>query len=111
MRGGAFPYLAFLIDCDSRAVNALIAHIKRYALRSKLTVTDVSDSMRVIQAWGPSASSLWGNYVEVCVLCVFSGLLCRLLKKNNNMKPTTASKYPPGSIVPKESFVDVGLSQ
>ncbi|KAI9348949.1 hypothetical protein DFJ73DRAFT_960107 [Zopfochytrium polystomum] len=85
-RGGAFPHPVFLIDCDDRAVEPLMKHLKRYILRSKVSLRDVSSEVVLTQAWGPNAASLWGNYVE----------------------PGAARKQPAGGVVPKGSFVDVG---
>ncbi|KAJ3332975.1 IMP 5'-nucleotidase [Blyttiomyces sp. JEL0837] len=85
-KGSIFPHPTFLIDCDIRGIPALMKHLKRYILRSTVVAKDVTDLYTVYQAWGPTAASLWGSYVE----------------------PRSAKNAPIGSILPKERFVDVG---
>ncbi|KAJ3122318.1 ccr4 associated factor [Nowakowskiella sp. JEL0407] len=64
----------------------LISHFKRYILRNKVHLSNVSDQYQTYQCWGPTTHGLWGSYVE----------------------PTAASKLPPGGLVAKERFCDVG---
>ena len=45
----------WLMDVDSRVVPSLLSFIRRFKLRSKVTITDVSDAWAVHQAWGEDA--------------------------------------------------------
>ncbi|KAJ3045436.1 ccr4 associated factor [Rhizophlyctis rosea] len=84
-KGFEFPHPTFLLDVDSRAIPALQAHLKKYLLRSKLTVQDASSRYRVWQVWGPSTSLLWTHFV-----------------------PKETKALPLGGAVPKDRFCDVG---
>ncbi|KAJ3196913.1 hypothetical protein HK101_007278 [Irineochytrium annulatum] len=84
--GSEFPRPSFLIEVDSTALDAFVAHLGKYKLRSKITATDVSAQYQLYQAWGPRAPSLWKNYLE----------------------PVSAKKVPVGGLVPKERFADIG---
>ncbi|KAI9345210.1 hypothetical protein BDR26DRAFT_958274 [Obelidium mucronatum] len=42
----------FLLDADARALPALAAHLRKYALRAKVAVDDASAAVAVRQAWG-----------------------------------------------------------
>ncbi|KAI9310669.1 hypothetical protein DFJ73DRAFT_637050, partial [Zopfochytrium polystomum] len=67
-RGGAFPHPVFLIDCDDRAVEPLMKHLKRYILRSKVCLRDVSSEVVLTQAWGssrPAGVVPKGSFVDV----------------------------------------------
>ncbi|TPX58484.1 aminomethyltransferase [Spizellomyces sp. 'palustris'] len=67
----------------------MLAHLKRYKLRAKLSISDETARYRAYQVWGPTASLLWGNYVPTV-----SG---------------AAGKHMPiGSVLPKERFCDMG---
>ncbi|KAJ3068905.1 ccr4 associated factor [Podochytrium sp. JEL0797] len=52
----------FLVDVDPRAAASLVAHLRKYALRAKVAIEDVSQEFQVHQAWGPHAA-LWDQYV------------------------------------------------
>ncbi|KNE61177.1 folate-binding protein YgfZ [Allomyces macrogynus ATCC 38327] len=48
---------AFLIDADRAHVAALRSHLRRYLLRSKLALTDVTDEYRVFAQWPATGSA------------------------------------------------------
>ncbi|CAG8484410.1 5880_t:CDS:10 [Diversispora eburnea] len=50
---------SFLIECDSRALTDLIKHLKKYVLRSKVTIIDVSSRYNVWNLWGDNLNNLW----------------------------------------------------
>ncbi|KAI8927415.1 hypothetical protein BC831DRAFT_510840 [Entophlyctis helioformis] len=85
-KGGEFPHPSFLVDVDTATAPKFEAHLRRYKLRNRITVTNLASDEFVWQAWGRNAHLLWGSYVD------------RMSAKN----------MPPGSVVPKESFCDVG---
>jgi folate-binding Fe-S cluster repair protein YgfZ len=85
-KGHDFPHPAFLVECDARVVEPLMKHLKRYLLRSKVKMVNVSNSYTVYQAWGPSANSIWGNY----------------------QKPDVFREVPLGGMLSKERFTDIG---
>ena len=47
----------WLLDVDSRTLPSLLAFIKKFKLRSKVKLTDVSAQHQVVQVWHSSASS------------------------------------------------------
>ncbi|KAJ3410217.1 Iron-sulfur clusters incorporation protein, partial [Chytridiales sp. JEL 0842] len=85
-RGHDFPHPVFIIECDARAVDPLMKHLKRYTLRSKVKLSNVSDQFVTYQAWGPSAASTWTNY----------------------QKPDVFRNVPVGGLLSKERFTDIG---
>ena len=50
-----------LIEVDSQIEGELVKFLKRFKLRSKFRITDVSDAWDVRQVWGPGAEALIGN--------------------------------------------------
>ncbi len=46
----------WLLDIDSRTLPSLLAFIKKFKLRSKVKLTDVSNEYSVVQAWTSAAS-------------------------------------------------------
>ncbi|KAJ3372867.1 ccr4 associated factor [Allomyces arbusculus] len=48
---------AFLIDADRAHVAALQSHLRRYLLRSKLALKDVTDAYRVFAQWSAAAGA------------------------------------------------------
>ena len=74
----------FIVDVDTAHATALEEHLKRYILRSKVQLRKTNHS--VIQAWGPTCTKLWGNYIP---------------EKHTRGLPT-------GSIVPRDGFTDIG---
>ena len=74
----------FIVDVDTAHATALEEHLKRYILRSKVQLRKTNHS--VIQAWGPTCTKLWGNYIP---------------EKHTRGLPT-------GSIVPRVGFTDIG---
>ncbi|ETS65017.1 hypothetical protein PaG_00468 [Moesziomyces aphidis] len=46
----------WLLDIDSRTLPSLLAFIKKFKLRSKVKLADVSDEYSVVQAWSSAAS-------------------------------------------------------
>ncbi|KAI8619070.1 hypothetical protein BC830DRAFT_1165662 [Chytriomyces sp. MP71] len=85
-QGSDFPRPEFLIDCDARAVSPLLAHLKKYKLRAKVSLDDVSSAFAVHQAWGSHSASLWTRYLH----------------------PDSGKGLPAGTILPKDRFVDIG---
>ncbi len=74
---------SFILDIDASLVNTLQTHLKRYLLRNDVLIQ--KSAFKVIQAWGPTVSKLWGNYL-----------------------PEQGRKLPHGSLVPRQGFVDCG---
>ncbi|ORX98649.1 Aminomethyltransferase folate-binding domain-containing protein [Basidiobolus meristosporus CBS 931.73] len=56
-QGLNFPSPVFLIECSSDNTKDLLKHIKKYILRSKVKVQDVSEEYNVWNIWGPQANS------------------------------------------------------
>ncbi|KAJ3099593.1 Iron-sulfur clusters incorporation protein [Phlyctochytrium planicorne] len=84
--GPSFPHPSFLVECDAEAKDPLYKHLKKYLLRAKVTITDVSDAYSVYQAWGPKATLHWQSFVQSSV----------------------PKAIPPGSLVLKDRFSDIG---
>ncbi|KAJ3086827.1 ccr4 associated factor [Quaeritorhiza haematococci] len=84
--GTEFPRPTFLVETDARITQDLLKHMKRYLLRTKVRITDMSNEYTVWQAWGPTTLRLWGNYVPTAI----------------------AHKLPAGGVVPKDRFCDIG---
>ncbi|KAI9105591.1 hypothetical protein DFS34DRAFT_600017 [Phlyctochytrium arcticum] len=81
-----FPHPSYLIEHDATHTSALLSHLTRYKLRSKLTFQNVSEGYAVYQMWGPTSDLLWGSFVP----------------------PAAGKTLPQGSVLPKERFCDVG---
>lgn len=47
----------WLLDVDSRTLPSLLAFIKKFKLRSKVKLSDVSSEYHIVQAWSTSSSS------------------------------------------------------
>ena len=73
----------FILDFDAIHLNALQSHLSRYILRNKVKIEETRH--QIVQAWGPSSSRLWGNYV-----------------------PDQVKGLPLGSLVPRNGFVEMG---
>ncbi|TPX56347.1 aminomethyltransferase [Powellomyces hirtus] len=58
-----FPHPCFVVEHDSRLTQDLMTHLKRYKLRAKLNITNVSSQFQAYQIWGPNTSRLWGSYL------------------------------------------------
>lgn len=56
--GTSFPYPTFLIECDSRVIPEIIKHMKKYLLRSKVKITDVSSFHQIWNVWGDKINNL-----------------------------------------------------
>ncbi len=54
---------AFLLDCSSAIAAGLLKRLTFYKLRAKVTITDVSDKLRVAAAWG-EGSAEWARAVS-----------------------------------------------
>ncbi|ORY43789.1 Aminomethyltransferase folate-binding domain-containing protein [Rhizoclosmatium globosum] len=78
----------FLIDVDARAAEPLLKHLKKYALRAKISLDDVSNEYQVHQAWGPQAAGLWSRFVP---------------------RGDGAKSLPVGSVVPRDRAFEIGL--
>ncbi|CAG8731049.1 6507_t:CDS:2, partial [Dentiscutata heterogama] len=57
--GTAFPHPIYLVECDSRIVSELIKHMKKYVLRSKVSIIDVSSHYNIWNMWGENINNLW----------------------------------------------------
>ncbi len=87
-KGGQFPHPCFIIDMDKRILPALQSHLKRYVLRNKVSLSDVTDTYKVMQISGPTTKSLLdGNFID----------------------KRLGDKIAPGSLVSMHRFCDVSL--
>ncbi|KAI9225001.1 hypothetical protein BC828DRAFT_372065 [Blastocladiella britannica] len=57
--GRDFPHPAFLVDVHADHTAAVTAHLRRYRLRTKVEIEDVSEKWDVWAAWGPRVCQLW----------------------------------------------------
>ncbi|KAJ3171232.1 ccr4 associated factor [Geranomyces variabilis] len=89
-RGETFPHPTFIIEHDARQTADILLHLKRYKLRAKLTVTDVSAQYQAFQIWGPSTTHLWGTYLPPQIGAAGGRTL------------------PQGAQLPRERFCDIG---
>lgn len=64
----------YLLDVDSRVVEDLVAHMKRYKLRKKVVIQP-STAFSAFQIWGPDSLSLWGSVAPVDKPLVPNGCL------------------------------------
>ncbi|CAG8503389.1 3721_t:CDS:2 [Racocetra fulgida] len=85
--GTTFPHQIYLIECDSRIVSDLIKHMKKYVLRSKVSINDVSSQYNVWNMWGGNIDNLWLRY---------------------QVPNLSATKLPIGSLVLKERIAEIG---
>nr|CAG8630260.1 14570_t:CDS:2 [Entrophospora candida] len=85
--GSTFPHPTFLIECDSRGSSHLINHLKKYLLRSKIVITDVSSHYNAWSIWGKNINNLWWQH--------------------QIPKPFT-TKLPTGTLVLKERINEIG---
>ncbi|KAK9765417.1 ccr4 associated factor [Basidiobolus ranarum] len=58
-QGLNFSSPVFLIECSSASTKDLLKHIKKYILRSRVKIQDVSEEYNVWNLWGPKA-----NFIE-----------------------------------------------
>ncbi|CAG8596756.1 15581_t:CDS:2 [Acaulospora colombiana] len=79
--GDTFPHPNFLVECDSRALTDLLKHMKKYILRSKVSIVDVSPQYRIWNLWGNDINNLWWHH---------------------QVPNKTATKLPAGSFILKE---------
>ncbi|CAG8583316.1 22321_t:CDS:2, partial [Gigaspora margarita] len=87
--GTTFPHPIYLVECDSRIVSDLIKHMKKYVLRSKVSIIDVSSQYNVWNMWGGNIDNLWWRY---------------------QVPNPSATKLPIGSLVLKERIAEIGSS-
>ncbi|CAG8517520.1 5499_t:CDS:2 [Gigaspora rosea] len=85
--GTTFPHPIYLVECDSRIVSDLIKHMKKYVLRSKVSIIDVSSQYNVWNMWGGNIDNLWWRY---------------------QVPNPSATKLPIGSLVLKERIAEIG---
>jgi folate-binding Fe-S cluster repair protein YgfZ len=52
------PHPTFLVECDSRIIPGIIKHMKKYLLRSKVKITDVSSFYQIWNVWGDGINNL-----------------------------------------------------
>ncbi|CAG8515986.1 8751_t:CDS:2 [Funneliformis caledonium] len=57
--GTSFPHPTFLVECDSRILPEIIKHMKKYMLRSRVKINDVSSFYQVWNVWGDLIDNLW----------------------------------------------------
>lgn len=55
---------SWLLDIDSRTLPSLLSFIKKFKLRSKVKLTDVSAEYHVVQAWSPSSVQVPSTIAE-----------------------------------------------
>ncbi|KAI9594077.1 hypothetical protein BDF19DRAFT_134803 [Syncephalis fuscata] len=89
-RGVAFPHPVFLIDCPSAQRDILLAHLRKYRLRSKVTIEPIED-YTVSSVWGPATSQLWWRH--------------------HSIQNTEAAKWPAGQLIKQNGigFADIGM--
>ncbi|KAG2176393.1 hypothetical protein INT43_005627 [Umbelopsis isabellina] len=56
--GVNFPHSKFIIECSGGAIGPLTQHMKRYILRSKVKVKDVSSDYSIWNIWGPGTANI-----------------------------------------------------
>ncbi|KAJ3403761.1 ccr4 associated factor [Chytriomyces hyalinus] len=81
-KGPDFPRPEFLVDVDARAVDPLMAHLRKFKLRAKVSIDNASDFYSVHQVWGSNSASLWARSL-----------------------PT---HLPQGAVLAKHRFADIG---
>ncbi|KAI8384666.1 uncharacterized protein BYT42DRAFT_563252 [Radiomyces spectabilis] len=55
--GDNFPHPKFMVECSSSLTSSLLKHLKRYVLRSKVKMRDVSEEYSVYNIWGQAINS------------------------------------------------------
>lgn len=86
--GVNFPHPKFIIECSGGAIGPLSQHLKRYILRSKVKLRDVTSEYSIFSIWGPGTTHL---------------------RSVTHQDPSHHEKQPTGSLVKKESrFADIG---
>ncbi|KAG2184172.1 hypothetical protein INT44_009187 [Umbelopsis vinacea] len=86
--GVNFPHPKFIIECAGGAIGPLSQHLKRYILRSKVKLRDVTSEYSIFSIWGPGTAHL---------------------RSVTHQEPSHHEKHPTGSLVKKESrFADIG---
>ncbi|KAI8580299.1 hypothetical protein K450DRAFT_237822 [Umbelopsis ramanniana AG] len=86
--GVNFPHPKFIIECAGGAIGPLSQHLKRYILRSKVKLRDVTSEYSIFSIWGQGTAHL---------------------RSVTHQEPSHHEKHPAGSLVKKESrFADIG---
>ncbi|CAO3660425.1 unnamed protein product [Umbelopsis ramanniana] len=86
--GVNFPHPKFIIECSGGAIGPLSQHLKRYILRSKVKLRDVTSEYSIFSIWGPGTTHL---------------------RSVTHQDSSHHEKHPTGSLVKKESrFADIG---
>ncbi|CAI2165582.1 13649_t:CDS:2 [Funneliformis geosporum] len=85
--GTSFPHPTFLVECDSRILPEIIKHMKKYILRSKVKINDVSSFYQIWNVWGDKIDNLWWR---------------------NQVPNPSATKLQTGVLVLKEKIAEIG---
>ncbi|GES76761.1 aminomethyltransferase folate-binding domain-containing protein [Rhizophagus clarus] len=85
--GTSFPYPTFLVECDLRIIPEIIKHMKKYLLRSKVNITDVSSLYQIWNIWGNGINNLWWKH---------------------QVPNPSATKLHTGTLVLKENIAEIG---
>ncbi|CAB5200995.1 uncharacterized protein OCT59_022770 [Rhizophagus irregularis] len=85
--GTSFPHPTFLVECDSRIIPEIIKHMKKYLLRSKVNITDVSSLYQIWNVWGNEINNLWWRH---------------------QVPNPSATKLHTGTLVLKENIAEIG---
>ncbi|KAJ3222117.1 ccr4 associated factor [Clydaea vesicula] len=82
----------YLIEVDDRALEPLILHLKKFILRNKIELNNISNEKDVYQIWGPNFTSLYsGTLIDKNL---------DLLNKNE--------KFPVGCLI-WDKFSNIGM--
>ncbi|KAI9141612.1 hypothetical protein BKA69DRAFT_1019546, partial [Paraphysoderma sedebokerense] len=57
--GTDFPHPRFFIESSTSIIPSLMGHLKRYKVRSKVNIEDISTDYSIWNIWGPNKSSMW----------------------------------------------------
>ncbi|KAL7753899.1 ccr4 associated factor [Sorochytrium milnesiophthora] len=57
--GSGFPHPSYVIEASSDVLSSVQMHLRKYMLRAKLTLADVTRDYQVWSIWGPSVQQLW----------------------------------------------------
>lgn len=86
--GVNFPHPKFIIECSGGAIGPLTQHMKRYILRSKVKVRDVSSDYSIWNIWGPGTANI---------------------RSASHKEPAHHEKHLAGSLIKKEGRIsDIG---
>ncbi|KAI8054997.1 hypothetical protein BDF22DRAFT_674769 [Syncephalis plumigaleata] len=61
---GCFYLSAILIDCPATERDAILAHLRKYKLRAKVTI-ESTEAYTVWSVWGPATTQLWWRHHSI----------------------------------------------